>query len=178
MLLNHFTNILNNSIIGKSPQLVKVRANDQSTGGASMTTIIPPKKCVQCGKVFQPIRKTKEFCSRLCSHNNWVDRHKEGWKEYNEQWRETHPNYWREYYKDGRGVEVQKRRHAKHPLNRKARGAVSSALNSGRLIKPLRCEICGCVEKLEAHHYKGYEKEHWLDVQWLCHEDHLKADNG
>lgn len=179
MLLKPFTITLNNSIIR---QIVCDRNAETSGhmtkahGGASMSNIIHPKQCKQCGNAFQPIRKTRLYCSRLCAHNYWVYEHKERWKEYNEQWRADHPDYWIEYYKDGRGVEVQKRRHAKHPLNRKARGAVSSALNSGRIVKPIKCQACGCGEKLEAHHWKGYDKEYWLDVQWLCHADHLKAD--
>jgi hypothetical protein len=131
--------------------------------------------CLHCGKLFSAQRKTKKYCSRPCQHNYWIASHKEEWKEYNSQWRKDNSGYWKEYYASGKGVEVQKKRHAKHPLNRKARGAVSSALNTGRLIKPERCDVCNKKEKLQAHHWKGYEKEFWLDVQWLCHSDHLKA---
>jgi hypothetical protein len=144
-------------------------------GGASMTKIIHPIQCEQCNKYFTPKRAGK-FCSRLCMHKSWVAKHVEQWKEYNAKWREDNSNYWTEYYRDGRGVEVQKRRHEKHPLERKARSAISNAIRLGKITKPTRCQICGCETKLEAHHWKGYDKEHWLDVQWLCRTDHQKVN--
>lgn len=33
------------------------------------------------------------------------------------------------------------------------------------------CIECG-HEKSEAHHHKGYERENWLEVQWLCKKHH------
>jgi hypothetical protein len=145
-------------------------------GGAMMSKIIPPTKCLHCGKVFQPKRVTGKYCSRLCVHNSWIERHKNQWREYNEQWRQSNSDYWKKYYQDGRGVEVQKRRHDKHPLERKARTAVSNALRLGKLARPEHCQIRGCDNtRLEAHHWKGYEPENWLNVQWLCHKHHLEA---
>lgn len=57
-----------------------------------------------------------------------------------------------------------------------ARKAVGRALKTGRLIKPACCGHEGCDETyIEAHHCRGYEREHWLDVEWLCHSHHRKA---
>ncbi len=49
-----------------------------------------------------------------------------------------------------------------------ARDKVSQAIKSGYLIRPDTCSQCGHSGEIEAHHYLGYYKEHWLDVQWLC----------
>lgn len=59
--------------------------------------------------------------------------------------------------------------------------AVRRALLRGDLIKPDRCEACGLLESevaggLEAHHYLGYAREHYLDVQWLCVPHHKEAE--
>lgn len=58
---------------------------------------------------------------------------------------------------------------------RLAHHAVGRALRSGRLVRPEVCERCGKIPTtrgLHAHHYKGYELEHVLDVQWLCGSCH------
>jgi len=57
-----------------------------------------------------------------------------------------------------------------------ARLAVKGALGKGLIIKPNVCSDCGKNGRIEAHHYLGYEKEHWLDVQWFCPKCHVKHD--
>ena len=46
--------------------------------------------------------------------------------------------------------------------------AVAWALEFGLLIRPDACERCGRVVRLHAHHVNGYDREHWLDVLWVC----------
>jgi len=68
-------------------------------------------------------------------------------------------------------------RHREHnPDKAKARSAVSQAIQAGCLHVPGLCSACGQVGKVEAHHFKGYTKDHWLDVQWLCKRCHLRED--
>ena len=136
------------------------------------------KTCARCGKEFTAHRTTKRFCSKQCQHATWILEHTDHWEAYNKQWRLDHPDYWNEYYQDGRGVDVEKRRHVKHPMERKARSAISNALRLGKISKPDKCQMCGESANLEAHHWHGYDPEHWLDVQWLCKADHIKADNN
>ncbi len=50
----------------------------------------------------------------------------------------------------------------------RARSAVMIALNSGRMVRPTSCSDCGQERSLQAHHHMGYDREHWLDVEWLC----------
>lgn len=48
----------------------------------------------------------------------------------------------------------------------RARALVNTHLRRGTLErKP--CQKCG-VAKAQAHHYNGYAREHWLDIEWLC----------
>ena len=68
-------------------------------------------------------------------------------------------------------------RHRRHnPKRAKARSAVSQAVRSGRLRPPDTCSQCGRAAKVEAHHFRGYAEEHWLDVLWLCKTCHSEAD--
>lgn len=53
--------------------------------------------------------------------------------------------------------------------------AVRWALVFGLLTNPGVCEGCGSNKKLHAHHFAGYEQEHWLDVRWLCSPCHRMA---
>ncbi len=70
----------------------------------------------------------------------------------------------------------------RHPRRAAARKAVSVAIHSGRLA-PEPCARCGLAprrangrQRIEAHHWKGYDPEFWLDVQWLCKPHHAEAD--
>lgn len=53
-----------------------------------------------------------------------------------------------------------------------AREKVRRAILKGKLI-PQPCEVCGKLENIEAHHW-DYSKP--LEVNWLCKEHHIKAD--
>lgn len=61
--------------------------------------------------------------------------------------------------------------------SRKAVAAVNAAVRRGRVQKPQSCIHCGKVtpsRQLHGHHHNGYDKEHWLDVVWLCRDCHNK----
>lgn len=50
-----------------------------------------------------------------------------------------------------------------------ARQAVARAVRETRLVRPKACSKCGLTRGvIQAHHHKGYEPAHQLDVQWLC----------
>jgi hypothetical protein len=61
-----------------------------------------------------------------------------------------------------------------HPQQKKARQAVYYAVKVGKLAKS-PCAVCGDVD-VQAHHWRGYDKAHRLDVIWLCRECHRTAD--
>lgn len=69
-------------------------------------------------------------------------------------------------------LEYQRTMRERYPGKYRARSKVANALRDGRIIKR-PCEVCG-VENVEAHH-TDYRKP--LDVQWLCREHHLLAEN-
>lgn len=53
----------------------------------------------------------------------------------------------------------------------KAWSAVGNAILSGKLEKPIYCELCGAFEvKIHAHH-EDYSQP--LNVLWLCHDCHM-----
>ncbi len=64
----------------------------------------------------------------------------------------------------------------------RAWNAVWRALQRGDLKRPDTCEHCGKApglnkrgrSKIEAHHYKGYDAAHILDVIFLCSECHKR----
>ncbi len=62
---------------------------------------------------------------------------------------------------------------ARHPERLAAHGAVYRAVKKGFLTRPSSCSKCGKACKPHGHHHKGYAREFWLDVVWLCLECHL-----
>lgn len=56
-----------------------------------------------------------------------------------------------------------------------ARKAVAMAVRARDLVKE-PCNSCGSRGAVEAHHYRGYDISHWLDVRWLCKRCHQAAE--
>ena len=83
--------------------------------------------------------------------------------EYQREWRKTEAG--RKYKR------ASKERWRKNNLP-KARAHLQlwRAIQAGKISRS-SCELCG-AEPVHAHHYLGYEKEHILDVQWLCLPHH------
>ena len=71
------------------------------------------------------------------------------------RWRKRHPTY----------------KNPVDPVKRRARFELNRALTLG-LSRPSRCASCGSEDDLQAHHHNGYDREHWLDVIWLCSRCH------
>jgi len=62
-------------------------------------------------------------------------------------------------------------------LKAHAHAMVYQALKRGKLVRPPHCQHPGCdTPTVEGHHHRGYEREHWLDVVWLCRRHHEEAD--
>ena len=84
---------------------------------------------------------------------------------------ENNPNWKGGISKDtARYQATQRERHPEHKL---ARQAVYEALKQGILVKPEECEDCHEVKPLQGHH-PSYERDKWLDVNWLCRKCHRK----
>jgi hypothetical protein len=65
----------------------------------------------------------------------------------------------------------------KYYKHTRARGALNQALKKGK-IKKGKCILKNkdCFGRIEAHHYLGYEKEHYYDILWTCSQHHEKLD--
>jgi len=74
----------------------------------------------------------------------------------------------------GRAADTQKRERQRLAGKERARTAVRVALGAGRLSRS-GCIVCGSDRLVHAHHFLGYEPEHWLDVEWLCPVHHMAA---
>ncbi len=77
---------------------------------------------------------------------------------------------------------IARRAHKKFPFKVAARAAVCRATKTGRLVRG-PCKICGLKPKkvkghdrIQGHHHKGWGREYWLDVVWLCVPHHAKAE--
>ena len=101
---------------------------------------------------------------------------KESKRAYNqtEKGKLVHLNAGKKYCKTDKGKLARIKLKMRCPEKFKARGAVAHALRNGTLVKQF-CKVCGEL-KVEAHHYLGYEEEHWLDIEWLCKKHHVEAD--
>jgi hypothetical protein len=56
----------------------------------------------------------------------------------------------------------------------RARAAVVRAVCTGKLVRPATCSYCGLGGMIQAHHDRGYARDHWLDVIWLCTTCHAR----
>jgi len=60
----------------------------------------------------------------------------------------------------------------KFPEKATAWVAVWKAVRAGVLKRPEWCPRCGVICKPQAHHYKGYDPQHRLDIIWSCQPCH------
>jgi len=86
---------------------------------------------------------------------------------------EHNPNWKGGISKDGKRYSQMQRE--RYPERKHARDAVYRALKAGTLVKAPLCERCGRPCEAQGHH-ESYDKERWLDVQWLCVQCHRIKD--
>lgn len=99
------------------------------------------------------------------------------------EWRAKNPDYYVKRQANispaGRREQYARtvRQRAIHPEKSQARLAVHRALRKG-VLKRQPCTQCGSTRNVDGHHYRGYEREHWLDVRWLCRKCHAQEHHG
>ena len=148
--------------------------------------VMKTKRCSRCKKI-KPVeefrwRSDREQYDAYCRPCNkeylrkyWQE-NKSRLKEYHKEKRQTEEHkvknkvYQRRYYQSEKGIESSAKARAKARANGKwqARVELRKAWLRGDIKRPSACKQCErkCIP--EGHHYLGYRKEHWLDVQWLC----------
>lgn len=72
-----------------------------------------------------------------------------------------------------------KKHQAEYLTRNNARAKLRRAIKAGKMRKSVICDdntqyISGisCKGRIQAHHYLGYEGEHWKDVRWVCTTHH------
>jgi hypothetical protein len=108
---------------------------------------IRPGICPNCNE--RPSRKGRSYCQPC---NNESTR----------RWLKKRGGTWRYLTRKGQ----RKKALARH--------LVHLHVSRGKLAKR-PCEVCG-NPKSEAHHHKGYDREHATDVRWLCKKHHDEAE--
>lgn len=78
---------------------------------------------------------------------------------------------WKKRNKERVNKRIRDYRH-KFPDRARAREAVHNALNSGRLVKPTECEMCGASGRRLVGHHSSYTYDRRLVVIWLCSKCH------
>ena len=127
--------------------------------------------CKECRKI-----ETREYY--LKNRQKVLDRNREWRKNNPEKFRESAKKLYERHKNEGKAIEYSRRYAAKYPDKKKARAKVMVALRSKNITMPEACEGCSINARLEAHHYLGYAKDHWLDIKWLCKKCHVEADFG
>lgn len=122
--------------------------------------------CTICGKKYLSGKKDGLFCSMCCQNKSYRINHKVELSIKGKQYRANNKEKIKEWESTNKEKNINKYQ---------ARHAVYGALRYGKITKPSICELCNKESKsIEAHHYMGYEKEHWLDIVWVCKECHKK----
>ena len=127
------------------------------------------KVCFKCGE--------KKEITEFYSHNGMADKHLNKCKECTKRdvkiRRIENPEKLKEYEKKRNNNEKRKAVQALkskefrkiNPDKYRAQTMVNNAVRDKKLKKPLICEICGAVAKLEGHHE---DYTYPLNVVWLC----------
>jgi hypothetical protein len=65
-----------------------------------------------------------------------------------------------------------------NPEKTRAHVAINYALRTGKIKRPDTCVLCEEVSNdIVAHHWNGYDADHYLDVQWICRRCHNALSN-
>lgn len=117
---------------------------------------IDEKVCLNCWKAYMPTGFIQQYCQpcRLIKIKGYKKK-----------------------YDNSEKKRLASRRYFAKDENRpkyQARWHVNEAIRKGTMIKPKKCEKDQKEGKVCAHHYLGYDKEHRLDIIWLCSLCHSK----
>jgi len=161
-----------------SPSSIPVRTELLSRLGDGYFEV-EMKKCYKCKEAKDPsefyknkttkdgLRIPCKVCVKIYQEDN-----KDKIKAYKKEYLKNNPDYTKNWFKNNRekAIGYAKRSKEKDPQKDKARHTLRNAVSSGRVLQ-CPCSVCGTEEDVHGHHW-SYEKEHWLNVTWLCRKHH------
>ena len=144
--------------------------------------MLPKKRCNKCGEekalcdfskkssTRDGLRNHCKACVKVYSRKRYL-RDAKRILEVNDRWMKVRPEYLKKWHeaRPGYATELSRKWRAKNPEKYRCHGAVSVGIKDGSIVKPLRCERCGEVKLLDAHHH-DYSKPY--DIEWLCRGCH------
>lgn len=137
---------------------------------------LSPEKIEQLNQKSKEYREANRESLRVKAREKYNPKvQSEKWREYYDKNREKELLRKRIYYKSlsekgKKGVcEHAKSWRENNPNKCKAHREVAKGLKNGIIIKPVKCDLCFCIKKLDAHH-DDYTKP--LEVMWLCRSCH------
>ena len=136
---------------------------------------------------FYKLRSSKDglfSCCKECKLKatvNWQRRNKDKVAKWAKRWAEKNPqkkrDSWNNWYRENGGREKRTEYNKERIHKLRANWAVKQAIRKGSLKRPKVCQCCKKKsDRIESHHHKGYEKEFWLDVMWVCTKCHKKLE--
>lgn len=139
----------------------------------------PDTKCKECAKAYSR-RYAEEHAEhykqyrkqRYMEHREEDMLRNKAWREANRDKHNAYCRKWNNEHADDRREYLREYRIA-HPERMRAQGIVNTRISRGKLTKPMACEVCGKVGRVEAHH-ADYSKP--LDVMWVCKKCHYILD--
>lgn len=129
------------------------------------------KDCEECGKKFTANMNFQKFCSVICYRRARMKKPIEKMKA-----KIRHKAYKQTEKGKASSIKSTLIQREKNYEKYLARANVRNHISAGKIIKPTICSMCNEVNKLDAHHHKGYSKEHRLDVIWLCRTCHVQEE--
>lgn len=128
--------------------------------------------CPGCAEAFERTRWNQMYCTDRCRRNHRERTRGSALRN------ERHARYRATDAGRSRSAAATRRRYAAAPDKALARAMVGHAVREGSLVRPDTCGGCRAEARVEAHHPRGYDRDHWLDVDWLCKRCHVVAHEG
>lgn len=119
-------------------------------------------KMLQLGYAWRKKNKARYLSKRRATYALNAERRRKTAKAWRAKRKAQINKYFREYRKEG----------TFHYIQHLANVYIQRMVKVGTLKRPSRCSLCKEKCKPEAHHYKGYARQNWIDIKWLCIKCH------
>ena len=136
-------------------------------------------KCKECAKAYSRQYQREHREERIAYSRKYYAEHRADSLAHSKKWVEENREKHREHCRKSNllhaseRAEYTKQYRKNNPDKYKATSRINHLVEKGKLAKPMACEVCGKVGRVEAHH-ANYSKP--LDVIWVCKKCHYKLD--